>query len=288
MPTNIHPLPMQDQSFEGHEWKLRRIFVTFINKAARELGIEVTWLSDHWIARLEKDGVVKYIHGSTFPLGSATSGVITRDKVSTFEVLQAAAVPAVPHYLVRFTPSRLPLEAAARAIRFSQFPMVVKPLKGFGGIDVVLTRSIEELNLQLTEFSMRYNAMAISPFLRIENEYRLIMLGREPLIIFEKVLSDDKRADEWRHNLKYEARPQVHSAPSICQPLTKLAQAAVEVLDSGFVSVDIVRVDGELQILEINGGVVLEHFSSYTPMYALQAFAAYKKALQTCFSVAAD
>jgi ribosomal protein S6--L-glutamate ligase len=279
---------LQDQSFEGHEWKLRRIFVTFINKAARELGIEVTWLSDHWIARLEKDGVVKYIHGASFPLGSATGSAIMRDKVSTYEVLQTAGVAAVPHYLVRFTPSRLPLEAAARAIRFSKFPMVVKPLKGFGGIDVSQARSIEELNLLLTEMSGRYNAMAISPFLRVQNEYRVVMLGREPLIIFEKVLSGDHSESEWRHNLKYEATPQVHSAPSICQPLVKLARATVNALDAGFVSVDIVRAEDELQVLEVNSGVVLEHFSSHTPMYALQAFAAYKKALQVCFSASDD
>lgn len=278
-------MQMQDQSFEGHEWRRRRIFVTFLNKAARELGIDITWLSDHWIARLEKNNDVRYISGYSFPLDNAASSAIMNDKVSTYEALVAADVPAVPHYLTRFTPSQLPLEAAAKAVRFSKMPIVIKPVHGSGGDDVMRVNSIEELNLQLTELAMKYEAVALSPFLHIEAEYRLVMLDREALVIFEKVLSDELRAEgEWRHNLKLGATPQVHSSPAICQPLIKLARQTMAILDARFTTVDLVKVDGELQVLEVNAGVALNLFSAHTPMYALQSFAAYKKALAECFA----
>lgn len=285
MTTHVTAPLMQDQSFESVEWKRRRIFVTFINKAARELDIDVQWLSDHWIAKLIKGNQVRYIYGSTLPLNNNASSLLTQDKVATFEALDAAHIAAVPHYLVRFTPSQLPLEAAAKGVRFAKLPIVVKPLTGRGGQDVVRVNSIDELNLLLNDFAGKYESVSLSPLVRIEHEYRLVMLDREPLIIFEKKLTDEQRAEgEWRHNLNLGAKPQVHSDPKICDPLIKFARETMAALDLHFAAIDIVQVEGELMVLEVNQGFGLNIFAAHTPMYALQAFATYRAALEKCFA----
>jgi glutathione synthase/RimK-type ligase-like ATP-grasp enzyme len=67
----------------------------------------------------------------------------------------------------------------------------------------------------------------------------------------------------WRHNLAQGAR--VATLAGEVASLVALARAAMTALDARFASVDLVRVDGALRVLEINAGVMMESYAAHAP-----------------------
>ncbi|GHU32783.1 hypothetical protein FACS1894166_06810 [Bacilli bacterium] len=56
---------------------------------------------------------------------------------------------------------------------------MVKPNNGTGGDCVFKVSTISELNDAVKKVFARFDAMAISPFMEVEQEYRLIVLDGE-------------------------------------------------------------------------------------------------------------
>ena len=57
-------------------------------------------------------------------------------------------------------------------------------------------------NTQPSEIFASHLTLAISPFVEIEQEVRVILLDDEPLVVYRK-----ERVSDWRHNLDFGARP---------------------------------------------------------------------------------
>lgn len=273
--TNIRPVGLRH----------RPLFAGQLDTAAADLGIQLTWLSDFWVAQLSKDAVVKYVIGNMFPLNNAAGALLANDKVAATTVLGACDLPAVPHRLLRFS-SMPPTEWTPTVLDSVALPLVVKPNKESAGIDVCRVATPEELQDKLTLLAQRYWAVALSPFIDIVEEYRVVILRRDVKMIYRKVRDAATRVDsttEWRHNLHLGAYPEILENGAEYQRLSHLATKAMDAMDLNFAAVDIVRTGDHLQILEVNSSAALERFSQHSPLHADLALDIYRDALRATF-----
>jgi glutathione synthase/RimK-type ligase-like ATP-grasp enzyme len=90
-----------------------------------------------------------------------------------------------------------------------------------------------------------------------------------------------RRVLNWRHNLDSGARPVLLEQGETRQACVEIAVKAAQAIDMRFGSIDVVRVDGRWQILEINSGVMMEALSRLHPELV---YAAYDRALDKVFA----
>jgi glutathione synthase/RimK-type ligase-like ATP-grasp enzyme len=90
----------------------------------------------------------------------------------------------------------------------------------------------------------------------------------------------------WKHNLGAGARPLLLESGETYDELAALAERARSAVGIRFTSVDIVQVGGELAVLEVNSGVMMEYFVQHYPEQRESAKAIYAKAIQKMFAAA--
>ncbi|WP_424188179.1 ATP-grasp domain-containing protein [Actinokineospora sp. G85] len=257
---------------------LRPTFVRQLSAAAAELGLAVEWLSDHWIARVRRDGVTKTVIGYAFPLNLASASQLASDKAGASTVLAAAGVPVFGHELFRF--QGVERERWSEVVGGMGLPLVLKPHMESGGIDVVRVASVDELDEALEFLAGKYRAIAVSPYREIEDEYRVVVLDGEVLLTYRKVRAE---GGDWRHNLRLGAAPGVVAEGGFRDGLAALAQRATEVLGLRFCTVDIATVGGVAEVLEVNSSVTLERFAQSSPENEGLAHGVYRSALSAAF-----
>jgi len=199
--------------------------------------------------------------------------------------------------------------------------LVCKSNEGSGGDSVYLVSNQVELENAAHKIFEASKAMAICPFYKIENEFRVIVLNNSVKLIYSKnipyvigdgvstirqllisymmghtdcILHFDIPEDEnsiilkygekyylnWRHNLGQGATPQIIENKDIIRDLSELALKAVKAINIQFASVDIIKTDDRYLILEINSGVMMEHFSQINDDYYQIAKSIYKEAIE--------
>lgn len=248
-------------TYAALEWQARKTFVRIITQTCHDRDIRLTWLSDHWIAKLERNNHRCYIHAYVFPLNNAASAAIMRDKVSTYEVLKAENLPAVPHYLLRLPADRRTTDTTEHLLQITPLPVVLKPnVSESGGVDVYKCLTKTELGHASQKLASRYPSIAVSPFTVITAEYRIVLLDGQPKVVFEKIPS----GDQWQHNLKFGAAPQVVTDEALHTKLVTIARQALAIIKARVAAVDIIATPSGYQIMEINGGITLNLFSSYS------------------------
>lgn len=264
----------------------RHCFVAQLTAAAKALDIELDWYSQHWIAQLRKAGEQRHIIGYTFPVNSAVAAHLAADKAAASTLLDRAAVPHVHHHLLRYGSGEQLERDAIALLDEVPLPLVVKPCTGSGGRDVIRVATIPEYLATVAYLGPTHRAVAVSPWVPVRREYRVVRLSGHTELIFEKVLRPgaDLTGDGWRHNLKHGAEPVVRTAPELAGPLGALAGAAMTALGIAFASVDVVESDAGYQVIEINGGVSLERFSRAREEHFQLAGEVYRNAVRACFT----
>lgn len=181
---------------------LRPAFVAQLESAAEAFGVELQWVSDQWVALLRQKSRNAVVVGYTFPLNNAAAAELANDKVAAFEMLRSGGLPAVEHTLVRFAKA----SAAADASVFSQFvapilraPLVIKPLDGRGGKGVRRAVSDHDIRRELAVIASSCRAAAVSPWVDIDAEVRLVLLDGVVLLAFCKKRTENADEPEWRH-----------------------------------------------------------------------------------------
>jgi len=209
------------------------------------------------------------------------------------------------------------------------YQLVVKPNEGTGGQDVRKVENPLELEQSVTKLFESERAIALSPYIDIEQEFRAILLDDEVLLIYSKmrpalvgngqstmmellqrlsmeqnipqtlasqaidkyegdlgkVLADgENMALAWKHNLGSGAIPQIVVDEDLALNIAKLAIAAKKAIGIRFASVDIVQAAGKIMVLEINAGIMMEHFSRHFPEERKRVKAIYAKAIKTMFA----
>lgn len=268
-------------SFAESEWGFRQFFVGMISSLCKEERIDLQWLSEYWVARLEKEGKVQFITAYLFPLNNAAAAGIARDKVATYHVLKKAGVPIVPHYLVRF-PFEGPIDdIVEHALAHTPLPLVLKPCDRGSGKDVYKVTSHAELVAQLRHMAQRYQTIAASPLEEIEDEYRVVLLDQEPLLLFRKELQQEQ--SEWRHNLQFGAVPRRVPEGEMATKLISLAQESMRAIGLRFAAIDLITTPEGLKVMEVNAGFSAGRVGKY-PEFSEEVMATYRAALRACFT----
>lgn len=179
--------------------------------------------------------------------------------------------------------------------------LVCKSNNGTGGNSVYCVSNQYELENAAFKVQRSSRAMAISPYYDIENEYRTIVLNGEIKLVYVKqrpyIIGDGihsianlvckeiengksvkldemeqkdfyKILDEneifylgWKHNLGKGSYAVIEDSDIVIRNIQEIVYNVVEKMNIRFASIDIVKCNGEYKVLEINSGVMMEHFS---------------------------
>jgi len=158
--------------------------------------------------------------------------------------------------------------------------------------------------------------LAISPYMEIEKEYRAIVLDGEikllyskerPFVIGDGVKTINELAQEtglknlgmfsdnaipklgekvvlnWKHNLNQGAKPIIVEESAETEAVRALVKEVINKVGICFASVDVVKSKDDYMVLEINAGVMMEHFSNVSRQYYEIAKKIYKEAICKLF-----
>jgi glutathione synthase/RimK-type ligase-like ATP-grasp enzyme len=257
---------------------------------AKEGGLELCRLVDD-VYRLKRGNKKFYIRGRDFSLNSALSYHFCRNKGITYEILKDNKIPAVPHYEI-YQPLYYAYYGDQRKrnkrrvkliIKKEHLPIVVKPARGCSGQGVGLYKSKHKIMKAAKKLFVTEKEVVLSPYRKIEHEYRVIMLNGKPELIFDKIkpVMLKKRHMEFR-NLAYGADVEVvDEKDERYDKIAQLAKRSYKCIGFEFASVDVIDTEEHgLEILEINSSVCMSHFAAKRPEYYQTAKQIYKKALK--------
>jgi glutathione synthase/RimK-type ligase-like ATP-grasp enzyme len=258
-----------------------RIFVDAICKYCAASGIACEVKSDGWLVVMQRGERRRFAFGYDIGLNSAMAHRIANDKSATAEVLSLSGVAAIPHAmflspkLSRHIAPDGSSEAMRALLRDHPSGLVVKPNEGTSGRFVFKVGSEEELERAAEAIFSSHLSLAISPFVEIADEIRVILLDQVPLVVYSK-----QRVSDWRHNLDFGARPVLLASGEARGACIEIAIKAAQAIGIRFASIDIVRVGASWKVLEINSGVMMEALGKLHPELV---YAAYHAALDKVF-----
>lgn len=237
------------------EYIVNRILPDAVRVACKRHSVTCQSFSEDWILRLSKNGSTQWIFGYKFDINRAAAGQLAQDKVGTYEVLAASKIPAVRHSLVRAVTNQ-PVDVPKLQMLFPDGDVVIKPLSGTGGRGVQRYADIQQAVEYIRNSSEP--AWAVSPYLDIVSETRLIVLDGAVLLAYEK------QQPEIINGLKFYNLSRGAKAATIDQPaegLEKLAVETCQALGLRLAAVDIVQTArGEHMVLEVNDGFSMEYY----------------------------
>ena len=232
-----------------------RWMVSMVRAICDTHGISLESYSDDWIHVLSKDDMTTRIIGYRFSLNNSVSSQIAKDKVATAELLQANGINVVPHLLVR----RKPSTRDSKTIK-SWGGTVIKPLEGTSGLGV---KRYDSPNDTLAYIASSDDPWAISPFIDIESELRIVLLDGKLLLAYKKSprLIDGLKM----FNLGLGATADVVTPDD---ELLSIARRAQSVLGLRLCTVDIIsESNGHSRVLEVNDSIMMEHFARQSDEY---------------------
>lgn len=251
---------------QSGEYVVDRLLVRIVQSICREQGIIFRSYSDDWILELTKNDIQKRICGYKFPLNDSAAATIAQDKVAAYQVLLAGGVAAVEHVLIRTKATR---EQWPEILMPNGF--VLKPLMGTSGHGVHAFNTTDDAKRAVAQTSIE--AWALSPRLDIVSETRYVMLDGEVLVAYDK--QPTQHDGLVMFNLSKGAKPHVIQ-PDETQKT--IAQKAMKVLDLRMAAVDIIKISsGEIMVLEVNDGFMMEYFARTSPEYEQIAYDVYGK-----------
>jgi len=268
----------------------------FINEICAEKNITIESLSQGYVLRLTKGSTRRTIYGPYWAINSAASDRIACDKCGCYALLNESGVPAIPHFLLSHPVKRFGWTGDtgiwSQAIKLlnTHKTVVVKPNQGSNGNGVQLCENINQLEAAVHSLFAAGADVAVSPFYKIKNEYRVFFLNGECHFAYGKT----KNPDDWRHNLSQGAtafelteqaavplpegsvaglclaeRRGLGQRPIIMKQLSQLktlASQAATAIDINFATVDVAEFEnGEIVIMEINAGVQAKQLLEQLP-----------------------
>lgn len=169
-----------------------RNITKIIKELALKMEIEVCFLSNDWIIKFNKNEKTSYVFGYDWEINSATTHILTKDKSACYEILTSFNIPAIEHKL--FLNSEIKNHISDDGVwneiiayaRKNDYNVVCKSNTGSGGNEVFKVKNQKELEYFLGLLFVKNKTVCLSPFYDIENEYRVILLDQEPLLIYSK------------------------------------------------------------------------------------------------------
>ena len=279
------------------------LYRNLIKKICMEENIEFKLLSGNYIISLTKNNVTKYIWGHKFPLNDHAIGNIIDDKYALYTVCKDKNIPIIEHRILWTPTNKLGKDSYKLLkeyyLEFNK-NVVIKPNNGSKGIGVSHITNFATLKESCQKLLQNNFSISICPFYNIEHEYRVIILDNEVKFIYEKskpivigdgihtikellnklnhkyfskhdiedkynIILDEGQVFEydWHFNLSKGATANYITDENLKKQVEDLALNVTKTLKARFVSVDIIKVNNNLLIMEINSGVCINKACSF-------------------------
>ena len=266
-----------------------------LKEICEEKNIEFNLVSENWIAILKKDDKVRSISGYKFCLNNHSSGIICDDKYALYDTLKLLNIPVAEHKIIFRNYNK---EEIIEFFKNNNNDVVIKSNNGTCGSNIYHITNVEELFKYIDNLLIDNFSISLCPFYKIKNEYRTIILNDNIELFYGKkrpiVYGDGKKSikqllcefnynyfskieDEklniilekdkeymynWQHNLSKGAIPFEEIDERLKNRIQTLAKKTFNALNLKFASVDIIELEsGEILILEINSGVMIENYA---------------------------
>lgn len=265
-----------------------RQLIKIVKEICQEHGITFQGFSSDWVIQLTANDHTMFIHGYRFPNNNAAIEQICNDKSALSDLLSAHRIPHVPHsyFSSSYNKQNPPPQDNRKRMQslLQEYGKIVcKPNAATGGYSVFKVSSQRELEFASQEIFSASEAMSISPYRKIQAEYRVIIVNASVGVIYEKKFrvhdADEIVEVSRKHNREQGARPVIVTDVYKTEILSELALSCVAALDAEFVSVDIVEDECGFEVLEINSGVMMENFAASNPENYEIAKNIYQKAI---------
>ncbi|GHT78767.1 hypothetical protein FACS1894104_2430 [Actinomycetota bacterium] len=254
-------------------------FTKIINQICAEDNIRIEHFSEGWAMHLAKADKSAVIYWRDFGLNNSSAYRLICDKSALSQFLTLNGVANIPHsfFGAPIKPWNNGADNYPKILELlhEHRQLVCKDNLGTSGYLVYRCQTEPELRAAVDAIFSQGCDLAVSPFVEIQNEYRLVMLDGRTELVFAK----QRQNGQWKSNLGLGAMAVIETDPGIIKSLGKIAVDVCKLLDLRFVSVDIVNVDSNYQVLEINGGVSMCHFAGQNPDNYRMAKQIYRKAI---------
>jgi glutathione synthase/RimK-type ligase-like ATP-grasp enzyme len=170
----------------------QRIFVDAVKRYCSDHGIAVDVRSQGWLIVMRRELKTHFTLGYDVGLNSAMAHRIANDKSATAEVLAISGIACIPHALFlnprlnAHIPPRGSWEAMVDLLDRSPRGIVIKPNEGTSGRDVFLATRRPALELAVNKIFASHLSLAISPYVEIEDEVRVILIDDVPAVVYRK------------------------------------------------------------------------------------------------------
>ena len=170
----------------------QRIFLESVKKYCLAHNIAIEVRSGGWLLVMQRGSQRRVAIGYDVGLNSAAAHLIASDKAAAAETLKLAGVPCVPHTLFlgpklsAHVPGSGSREAMQRLLDQHPHGLVVKPNEGTSGEAVFRVTTKPQLELAVERIFAAYPSLAISPYVEIEDEVRVVLLDDRALIVYSK------------------------------------------------------------------------------------------------------
>ncbi|KAF4746294.1 hypothetical protein FOZ62_030124, partial [Perkinsus olseni] len=178
----------------------RSKFISLLGEIASEENLAMSRLSMDWILQFKTKSPPfrqTSVFGYTFDVNTAAAVEICKEKSATSIVLADHGVPNVPHTVFlnpccSVAKDYIPKTQSAveQVLEYwkkeGSKSLVLKPLKGTGGNDVMVAHNVREVEAGVMAIFSREYGLAVSPFLDIINEYRVVCTHRKPQLMYSK------------------------------------------------------------------------------------------------------
>jgi glutathione synthase/RimK-type ligase-like ATP-grasp enzyme len=182
----------------------QRIFVDSVRKYCQRHGIAMEIKSQGWLIVMQRGSQRRLAFGYDLGLNSAVTHRIANDKAATAEVLEMSGVPCVSHSLFlkpelnEYVPPVGSWEAMLGLLRENTGGIVVKPNEGTSGQFVFKVTTKPKLELAVHKIFSLNLSVAISPYLDIEDEVRVVLIDDQPIVVYSKrrpsIVGDGQRS----------------------------------------------------------------------------------------------
>lgn len=164
-----------------------------IKTICNQQNIEFKIVSKDWVIILKKDDKIRYISGYKFPLNDHAVGQICDDKYALYDALKSFNIDVTEcHILFKNYSIDEVIDYAAKY----NFNMVAKSNTSTCGNQMYHTLDKEALLIAADQLLKTNYSISICPYYDIVNEYRVVVLNGEAVIIYGKkkptVIGDGK------------------------------------------------------------------------------------------------
>lgn len=174
---------------------MKNNFQNILTEICQEENIKLDFISNNWIAVLEKNNKKRIIAGYKFDNNGHALGSLLDDKFALFDFLKLCGIKVIEHSLVygpnntlEYAKDCCGVEYVKQLFNRYNRNVVLKPNVGTCGSGVTHIDNEEVLVETYLRLSKRHYSLSICPFYDIINEYRVIILNGKEELIYKKIL----------------------------------------------------------------------------------------------------